>query len=86
MSRLLWWIITPRQLRRSGFIVLLASLAAAQEPAVRLAKPLQHEISVQLKLVQVYVSDGRDRPVSWRHAHRSTPPHLSGNDQTSVSL
>ena len=29
MSRLLWWIITPRQLRRSGFIVLLAWLMVA---------------------------------------------------------
>ena len=29
MSRLLWWLITPRQLRRSGFIVLLAWLAVA---------------------------------------------------------
>jgi VWFA-related protein len=34
-----------------------------QEPPLRLAKPLQHEITVQLKLVQVYVTDGKSRPV-----------------------
>jgi VWFA-related protein len=35
----------------------------SQEPPIRLAKPLQHEITVQLKLVQVYVTDGKGRPV-----------------------
>ena len=49
--------------QRIGFIVLLASLAAAQDPAVRPAKPLQHEITVQLKLIQVYVSDAKGKPV-----------------------
>ncbi len=63
-------------LKSIGFTILLAALAAgpfaaslalpegaAQDPAIRLAKPLRHEISVQLKLVQVYVSDAKGKPV-----------------------
>ncbi len=50
----------------TGFLALSPALTPGQqtqEPPIRLAKPLQHEISVQLKLVQVYVTDGKGRPV-----------------------
>jgi VWFA-related protein len=62
--------------KRLESFLLLAALAAlpvlspsappggpSQETPIRLAKPLQHEITVQLKLVQVYVCDGKGRPV-----------------------
>ncbi len=33
------------------------------QQAVRLPKPLEHEVSVVLKLIQVYVTDGKGKPV-----------------------
>jgi len=36
---------------------------ADDQQAVRLTKPLEHEVSVVLKLVQVYVTDGKGAPV-----------------------
>lgn len=39
------------------------SILAAQEPA-RLQKPLQHEVAVTLKLIQVYVTDKNGKPVT----------------------
>ena len=37
--------------------------SSASQEAIRLQKPLQHEVSVTLKLVQVYVTDKKGKPV-----------------------
>jgi len=50
-----------------GSVCLLAGLSSLSssesQEAVRLQKPLQHEVSVTLKLVQVYVTDKKGKPV-----------------------
>ena len=47
-----------------GFLsVPLPHLIPAPQEAVRLEKPLQHEVSVTLKLIQVYVTDLNGKPV-----------------------
>lgn len=38
--------------------------AAGQETVVRTQKPLQHEVTVGLKLIQVYVTDKKGKPVT----------------------
>jgi len=47
------------------FLVLIALLssAAGQEVLIRPQKPLTHEVSVSLKLIQVYVTDKKGNPV-----------------------
>ncbi|MDD8027553.1 MAG: VWA domain-containing protein [Acidobacteriota bacterium] len=57
-------------MKRTAWLVLLASVAAAfaaaarPQDAVRPTKPLQHQVSVVLKLIQVYVMDKNGSPVS----------------------
>jgi VWFA-related protein len=49
-----------------GFYIIAGSSfhsSSASQEAVQLQKPLQHEVSVTLKLVQVYVTDKKGKPV-----------------------
>ena len=45
------------------FVSVLSSSFPAPQQAVQLPKPLQHEVSVVLKLIQVYVTDKDGKPV-----------------------
>jgi VWFA-related protein len=51
----------------AGSVCLLAGLSTLSssdsQEAVRLQRPLQHEVSVTLKLVQIYVTDKKGKPV-----------------------
>jgi len=66
--------ISPkRTTQKSTFILLLACLClpagspvqfgSAAQDAVRPQKPLQHEVTVTLKLIQVYVTDKKGNPI-----------------------
>lgn len=65
----------PRNVKNLSILALLGAIgtvailaparpALGQEIAVRPQKPLQHEVTVALKLVQVYVTDKKGKPVT----------------------
>jgi len=66
-------MIVGMNIKRLSFLLLFAALClisgptfrlgSASQEAVQLQKPLQHEVSVTLKLVQVYVTDKKGKPV-----------------------
>jgi len=47
-----------------SFVAVLPYSSSASQDAVRLQRPLQHEVSVTLKLIQVYVTDKEGKPVT----------------------
>ena len=65
--------MTGINVRKISFFLLLAGLnliagppapsGSAPQEAVRLQKPIQHEVTVTVKLVQVYVTDKKGKPV-----------------------
>ncbi len=67
---------TPRRVKKLVFLalfwasLLIPGLAAGapsvpgQDAAIRAQKPIQHEVTVGLKLIQVYVTDKKGKPVT----------------------